>query len=57
MDTGSDKYNEVNSLLTNTKIASGDQTVSQAVYIGLNGPLMGNAYANCSFSGERLCCG
>ncbi len=52
MDTGSDKYKEVNSLLSNTKIASGDQTVSQAVYIGLNGPLMGNAYANCSFSGN-----
>lgn len=53
LDPAEEKYKEVNALLTDLlRIQPNAQSDEQRLYIGLNGPLMGNAYANCTFGGE-----
>ncbi len=53
MDPAGEKYTQTNQLLTDLlKLQQGTRSSEQKLYIGLNGPLMGNEYANCSFGGE-----
>ena len=53
IDPAGEKYQEVNTLLNQSlDVQPGSQSEDQVLYIGLNGPLMGNAYADCSFGGE-----
>lgn len=53
MDPAGEKYQQTNQLLADSlKVQPGAQSGEQRLYIGLNGPLMGNEYANCSFGGE-----
>lgn len=53
LDPANQKYKDTNTLLTRLlDLQPGAQSAEQILYIGLNGPLMGNEYAGCSFGGE-----
>lgn len=53
MDPAKEKYQEANTLLNRLlNLNSGTQSAEQILYIGLNGPLMTNQYADCTFGGD-----
>lgn len=53
LDSSNARYIEANNLFNSQlNVPVGTKSADQKLYIGLNGPLMGNAYANCDFTGN-----